>query len=77
MKVEVQLYATLRKYGPSREGPLIMDLSEGEGVARVLEVLGVPLHVEKVILINGRPAEPDSLLRDGDKVVLFPPVAGG
>jgi sulfur-carrier protein len=77
MRVEVQLYATLRKYGPSRDGPLIMDLAEGDCVARMLEVLGVPPDVEKVILINGRPAGPDSVLRDGDKVVLFPPVAGG
>jgi sulfur-carrier protein len=77
MKVEVQLFATLRKYGPSHEGPLTLDLTAGDGVTRVIEILGIPPDVEKVILVNGRPAEPDSVLRAGDKVVLFPPVAGG
>jgi sulfur-carrier protein len=77
MKVEVQLFATLRKYGPSREGPLTVDLSEGDAVVKMLEALGIPPDVEKVILINGRPAEPDTVLREGDKVVLFPPVTGG
>ncbi|NSW87523.1 MAG: MoaD/ThiS family protein, partial [Syntrophobacteraceae bacterium] len=24
-----------------------------------------------------RPAEPDSVLNDGDRIVMFPPVAGG
>jgi sulfur-carrier protein len=77
MKVEVQLFATLRKYGPSAEGPLTVDLSEGDTVVKMLEVLGIPPDVEKVILVNGRPAETDIVLRVGDKVVLFPPVTGG
>jgi sulfur-carrier protein len=77
MKVEVQLFATLRKYGPSCEGPLAVDLSEGDAVVKMLEALRIPHDVEKVILVNGRPAEPDTVLREGDKVVLFPPVTGG
>ncbi|MCE5244187.1 MAG: MoaD/ThiS family protein [Desulfobacteraceae bacterium] len=27
--------------------------------------------------MNGRPADTDVVLREGDRVVLFPPVAGG
>lgn len=77
MKVEVRLYATLRKYGPPQEGPLVMALIEGDQVARLLEILGIPPEVEKVILVNGRPAQRDSILNEGDIVVLFPPVAGG
>jgi molybdopterin converting factor small subunit len=77
MKVEVQLYATLRKYGPLQEGRLVMDLTEGDQVARVLEILGMPPDEEKVILVNGRPAKWDSVLTEGDRVVLFPAVAGG
>ena len=77
MKVTVQLYATLRKYGPPQEGAFPVDLVEGDRVARVLEILGISTDVEKVILVNGRPAEQDSVLGEGDKVVLFPPVAGG
>jgi len=77
MKVEVQLYATLRKYGPLQEGPLVLDLAEGDQVAQVLEILGMPPDEEKVILVNGRPAKRSSVLTEGDRVVLFPAVAGG
>lgn len=77
MRVEVQLYATLRKYGPPGGGILVLELAEGDRVARVLESLGVPREVERVILVNGRPVTSDSVLKEGDRVVLFPPVAGG
>lgn len=77
MRVQVHLYATLRKYGPWDGGPLDMELHEGTRVDKVLESLGIPADVERVILVNGRPAETDTALGDGDRVVLFPPVAGG
>ena len=54
-----------------------MDLAEGGRVIGLIEILGIPLNVERVILINGRPANLDSALKEGDKIVLFPPVAGG
>jgi sulfur-carrier protein len=77
MKVEVQLFATLRKFGPQQPGPFMLDLIEGDRLARVLEILGMPPDVEKVLLVNGRPAELHSALNEGDRVVIFPPVAGG
>ena len=77
MRVEVHLYATLRKYGPRNGGALSMDLAEGTPVSYVLEHLGIPSDTARVILVNGRPAEPEVLLREGDRLVLFPPVAGG
>ena len=77
MKIEVCLYATLRRYGPSEQAPLTLDVPEGFRIFQVLEILSIPSGEEKVILVNGRPAEENSLLKDGDRVVLFPPVAGG
>lgn len=77
MRVEVQLYATLRKYGPPDGGPRTMVVAEGERLGRVLEAIGIPADVERVILVNGRPATADSVLEEGDRVVLYPPVAGG
>ncbi len=77
MKAEVQLYATLRKFGPPQEGPFVVVLNDGERVAGLLEVLKIPPDVERVILLNGRPAEMDTVLNEGDRIVLFPPVAGG
>lgn len=77
MKVEVRLYAMLRKWGPPDGGPLTLELAEGERVAKVTAILGMPQEEELVILINGRPAGLQSVLADGDRLVLFPPVTGG
>jgi molybdopterin converting factor small subunit len=54
-----------------------MELKEGDRLGRVLEILGMPPALEKVMLVNGRPAYLDTSLNEGDSVVLFPPVAGG
>ena len=77
MKIEARLYATLRRYGSPQEAALTLDVPAGCRVAQVLEMLSMPAEVEKVILVNGRPAEEGSVLHEGDRVVLFPPVAGG
>jgi len=77
MRVEVELFATLRKYGRSQEGPFSVDLAEGDRAGRLLELLGIPPEIERIILINGRPANLESALKEDDKVVIFPPVAGG
>ncbi len=77
MKIEVKLFATLRCYGPPQQTPLNLDMPEGSRVSHVLEALSVPTEAEKVITINGRPADENSVLHDGDKLIFFPPVAGG
>lgn len=77
MRVEVELFATLRKYGRSQEGPFPVDLAESDRAGRLLELLGIPPEIERIILINGRPANLESALKEDDKVVIFPPVAGG
>lgn len=77
MRVEVRLYAMLRRYAPGEESPLMLTVAEGARVRSVLETLGIPDDEEKVMLLNGRPAAVDDPLREGDRLVLFPPVAGG
>ncbi|NSW85704.1 MAG: MoaD/ThiS family protein [Syntrophobacteraceae bacterium] len=77
MRVEVRLYATLRRFGPEDNAPVILDVPEGTRLIHVIESLGIPDDVEKIVLVSGRPAEPDSVLNDGDRIVMFPPVAGG
>lgn len=77
MKIEVRLYAGLRRYGSPKEPALFLDVAEECRVAQVIEMLSMPAEAEKVILINGRPGEMTSKLKEGDLVVFFPPVAGG
>ncbi len=77
--VEVRLYATLRKYAPaSRPGePLSLELPAGTSLADLLARLGIPPEELKTAFVNSLRREEDYILRDGDRVALFPPVAGG
>jgi len=79
MKIEVNLYASLAKYLPKNsEGkPCIMEVGEGANVRQLLEQLKVPSDVVKIIFLNGAHAGTDATLKDGDRLGVFPPVAGG
>jgi molybdopterin synthase sulfur carrier subunit len=79
MKVEVRLYATLRRYVPDLPlgHALALDLPPGAIVAQVLEQMGVPAGEVKVVMVNNRRVELDAALAEDDHIGVFPPVAGG
>jgi molybdopterin converting factor small subunit len=80
MKVEIKLYASLGRYMPDSKGgsvSQIMELEEAITIGRLLERLKVPAHVVKLIFLNGVHARSDQVLHDGDRLGVFPPVAGG
>ena len=80
IRVEVRLYATLRKYQPEVKigEALVRELAEGTTVLKLLEnELGVPPDEVKTIFVNGVSQSFDYVLADGDRVGIFPPVAGG
>jgi len=74
MAILVKVYATLRKY-TNGEGTIHMD--QAETVKNILEKLGVPEKEVKNVIVNGRRRDQNHLLADGDRVALFPPIAGG
>ena len=74
MAILVKVYATLRKYTDG-EGTIHMD--QAETVKDVLEKLGVHEKDVKNIIVNGRRRDLDHRVADGDRVALFPPIAGG
>ena len=77
-KIQLNLYASLSRFMPkdasSDHG---LELAGETTVSEVLERFGVPLETVKMIFINGRHAGMDAVLEDGDRVGVFPPVAGG
>lgn len=77
MKVQVNLFANLRKYAPGGEDAFDVELDLGATAGQLVETLKIPQSVQLVILINGRQAKRDNALADGDTVTLFPPIAGG
>jgi molybdopterin converting factor small subunit len=46
-------------------------------VQAVLDTLGIPDTVERVVLVNRRYAAPDVMLSPGDTLANFPPMTGG
>ena len=77
MKVKLRLFANLRKYGPDPSGDFSLDMETGATVGRVIEKLGIPDEVKRVVLLNGRHAKSDTLLAENDGITLFPPMTGG
>lgn len=80
MKIELKLYASLGKYMPQallqgQQGSI--EVGEGTTIKALLENLKVPLETVKLIFVNGIHAKEDDLLKEGDRVGVFPPVAGG
>ena len=77
MRVNVRLYSVLRRYAPGGGEAFDLELEPGADLALALARLGLPDKVERVVLLNGRRADPATPLSDGDVVTVFPPVAGG
>ena len=80
MKIEVRLYASLARYMLAQGAaglPEVLEVSEGLTVQELLRQLQVPPDAVKVVFLNGLHASGDQVLKQGDRVGIFPPVAGG
>ncbi|HAJ27231.1 MAG TPA: molybdopterin synthase sulfur carrier subunit [Syntrophus sp. (in: bacteria)] len=74
MRVTVKLFASLRK---GRFAVDDFDYPEGATVGQILASLQIPEGEAAIIFINARHGGPDSPLKEGDLVAIFPPVGGG
>jgi molybdopterin converting factor small subunit len=80
MNIELNLYASLRDYAPKAgrgEDRNLTEVRDGITIRELLAHLRVPLEAVKIIFLNGVQANGDETLREGDRVGVFPPVAGG
>jgi molybdopterin converting factor small subunit len=79
MEIEVKLFATLRDYLPKGSSRFSYKM-EVDGHARVQDILSrlkIPEEIPKIILVNGIHGKKDQILKEGDVMSVFPPVAGG
>ena len=79
MKIEVRVFATLRKYIPELGigEPKIVELPEGATFEDLRKMLGLPLEEIKIIMRNGIQTEMDEIIEDADRIAYAPAVAGG
>jgi molybdopterin synthase sulfur carrier subunit len=83
MKITLKLFVSLQQYLPAEAKGNIaeIEVSEDESPQAVLERYNVPLKQTHLWLLNGTYIEPErrteSLMKDGDTLAVWPPVAGG
>jgi molybdopterin converting factor small subunit len=77
MEVKVTVkYSYYRKYLEDRDYPGVT-LGRGATVKDLVEELGVPGYYLKEVTVNGEVKELDTILCDGDSIVIWPPRIGG
>jgi len=54
-----------------------MEIDGQTRVQDILSKLKIPEEMPKIILVNGIHGKKDQVLKDGDVLSVFPPVAGG
>jgi molybdopterin synthase sulfur carrier subunit len=74
MKVNVKLFASLRTFGTDEQ---VMELADRMTIDDVIRLLKIPETLRLLRIVNGQHRPPDYVLRDGDELALFPPIAGG
>lgn len=79
MKVELCFYASFAARLPAdRDGnSCLMEIDEGATVRQLLEKVGLPEDLPKLMFLNGLHAKYDDVLKQGDRLAVFPPIAGG
>ena len=71
----VKFFANLRASAPPKK---IVSLPTGSTVSTVLDMFTISKETKLIILINGSPHKTrETIIKDGDIVAIFPPLAGG
>jgi len=75
ISIDLKLFATLQKFTPPDSNVHVV--KAGTRVRTLVRQLGIPEAKAKLIFINGIKVSLDSVLKDGDRLGIFPPVGGG
>jgi molybdopterin converting factor small subunit len=79
MRVIVKLHGTLRRFLPAGSigNATSVDVPDAATVATVIGRLGIPAEFTKMTVSGDEHLQASSVLRDGQELNLFPPLAGG
>lgn len=84
MKLTFKLFATLQDYLPpegKKTNALTLDVAEGTTVEHLIKRYSLPEKLVHLVLIDGSFVPPveraGRVLRDGETLAIWPPVAGG
>jgi molybdopterin converting factor small subunit len=74
VKIRVKLFAALREFGPPA---CVVEVLKGATLADLVKTLSLPADIPLLMIVNGVHESAAYLLKEGDEVALFPPIAGG
>jgi len=74
MKVKVKLFASLRTFGPDDQ---VVEFPDSATIDNVVDFLKIPRTIRLLMIVNGEHRLAGHVLKDGDDLALFPPIAGG
>jgi len=77
MKVKVELQAYLEQYSPNGQDTFDYEVPDGSVVRDLVVKLGMPADLASIIIVSDTNAHPSHELKEGDRVILIPPLAGG
>jgi len=75
IKIDLNLFVTLSKYLP--EDSEWYEISDNTSIGQLIDELGIPEDLVKLIFVNGKKQDRRYLLQNRDRLGLFPPVGGG
>ena len=75
IKIDLKLFVSLSTYLPP--GSDQYEIPEGTTVDKLIRDLDIPDDLVKLIFVNSVRQERDCVLKNNDRVGLFPPVGGG
>ncbi|MBI4219958.1 MAG: MoaD/ThiS family protein [Chloroflexi bacterium] len=73
----VEPLGPLRSYLKARTSPAPIELGEGATVSEALGFIGIPSTASWNASIDGTLVYADQVLKDGDHLLVFAPIAGG
>ena len=84
MKITFKLYATLTDYLPAAarsSNRVEIELPAEASIADVIAPYGLPMKLVHLVLVNGVYVQPEErasrVVKDGDVLAIWPPIAGG
>ncbi|WP_353139414.1 MoaD/ThiS family protein [Limnohabitans sp.] len=84
MDITFKLFATLTDFLPPaarRSNVLNMEVDDGMTINQIIEPFGMPEKLVHLVLVNGTYVPPEEraskVLKDGDVLAVWPPIAGG
>jgi sulfur-carrier protein len=80
MKIHLNLFASLTRFLPEPKDigfSNLVEIEEGTTIEGLLDRLKIPRELPKILFLNGIHAEESTILKEGDRLGVFPPLAGG